>query len=230
MFVCCPRQQPEPLERRLALRARKPREHFLDADGIEHRLGLAHPHAGLGNAQQHPPPIARVAVAARVAFALQPIDGQRHRRHGDAHVSGEVGHRHRVDLVEVVENAGLVGAERLARLRVVHVPGVAGEEDARVGLEHMRGRHDRVLYFALSNQNIIPKKRRLGASRIRRYSSERIRESRSQTRISSRKSARSRSRSTSRSAACATRSRRSRSCPSAGRARRRRTRPPPSPG
>ena len=63
-----------------------------------------------------------------------------------------------IDLVEMVEDARLVRADVLAGLRVAHVPRVAGEVDPRVGVEHLRGRQDRVLYFALSNQNIVAKK------------------------------------------------------------------------
>ena len=88
-----------------------------------------------------------------VALALQAVDGQRHRRDGDAHVPGEVGHRHRVDLVEMVEDARLVRADVVAGLRVRHVPRVAGEVDPRVGVEDLADVTDRVLYFALSNQN-----------------------------------------------------------------------------
>jgi hypothetical protein len=50
-------------------------------------------------------------------------------------VAGEIGHRHRIDLVEMVEDARLVRADVLAGLRIPHVPGVAGEVDPRVGVQ-----------------------------------------------------------------------------------------------
>jgi hypothetical protein len=52
-------------------------------------------------------------------------------------VAGEIGHRHRIDLVEMVEDARLVRADVLAGLRIPHVPGVAGEVDPWVGIEDL---------------------------------------------------------------------------------------------
>ncbi len=44
----------------------------------------------------------------------------------------EVVHRRRIDLVEVIQNAGLVAAEEAVRFRVANVPRVTREIDARV--------------------------------------------------------------------------------------------------
>jgi hypothetical protein len=71
----------------------------------------------------HSTTVLRVLQADDVALALQAIDGERHGRGGDPHVLGEVHDVGRVDLVEVIEDAGLVPAEESLALRI---PDVAG--------------------------------------------------------------------------------------------------------
>ena len=93
------------------------------------------------------------ALPAGVAFGFQPVDRERHRCHRHAHVPGEVGHRHGVDLVEVIENAGLMRADVVAGLRVPHVPRVAGEVDPRVGVEDLAD--VTIAYFSLFCQTKI---------------------------------------------------------------------------
>jgi hypothetical protein len=112
-------------------------EHLFHAHRVEHRLRFAQPDAGGRDPQQNAPPVARIAIAPDVCAPLQAIDGQRHRGHRDAHVPGQVGDGHRVDLVEVIEDAGLMRADRVAADRVGHVPRVAREVDPGVGVEHL---------------------------------------------------------------------------------------------
>ena len=112
-------------------------QHLLDANRVEHRLRFAHADAGLRGAQQHASAVLRIALAADVSLPLQPIDRERHRRQRDAHVLGEGRGGDRIDLVEVIENAGLVRAEEGAARGIAHVARVAGEEDARVGVHQL---------------------------------------------------------------------------------------------
>jgi hypothetical protein len=73
--------------------------------------------------------------------------------------------RHRVDLVEVVEDACLVPAQQPQRPGIAYVPGVAGEVDSRVEIEDpacrcrdLSLRHRVALQrriFVLSNQFIF---------------------------------------------------------------------------
>jgi hypothetical protein len=67
------------------------REHLFHAHRVEHRLRFAQPDAGRRDAQQNASPVARIAIPPHVCAPLQAIDRQRHRRHRDAHVPGEVG-------------------------------------------------------------------------------------------------------------------------------------------
>ena len=70
-----------------------------------------------------------VALPDHVALLLQPIDRERHRPRRDPHVACEVVERHRVDFIEVVEDARLVAAEEPLSLRVPNVAGVAGDAE-----------------------------------------------------------------------------------------------------
>ena len=65
----------------------------------------------------------------------------------------QIGHRHRIHLVEVVENARLVGTQLLARLGVAHVPGVAREEHPRICLEYPA--NVTIAYFTLLCQTKV---------------------------------------------------------------------------
>ena len=47
----------------------------------------------------------------------------------------QIAKRRGVDAVEVVQNAGLMRAEKALTLRIAHVPAVTREVDARIGIE-----------------------------------------------------------------------------------------------
>ncbi len=146
-------------------------QHLFDANRIQHRLRLAEAHPRRCDAQQHAAAIRRVALAAHELLPLEPIDRERHRRHGDAHVIGEIRHRHRVDFVEVVEDARLVRADVVAGGRVADVPRVAREVDSRIGVEQ---RMDvTIAYFTLLCQTKISYHEKGGRGRrLRSYNLE----------------------------------------------------------
>ena len=77
---------------------------------------------------------------------------------GHAHVAGEVHHRGRLDLVQMVEDARLMPAEQPAGLRIADVAGVAGEVDAGIQGHHRgHGFADGMPFsFALAKQYIFP--------------------------------------------------------------------------
>ena len=76
--------------------------------------------------------IPSISKAGHIALPFEPIDRQRHRSGRDPHVARKIVQRHRIYLVQVVEHARLVSAERSLGLRVSDVPRVAGEENSRI--------------------------------------------------------------------------------------------------
>lgn len=109
-----------------------------DAVWIEHGLRLADADAGGGQSQSDAAGVVTIAVAPYVALIDEPVDGDGHGGGGDAHVRGEAGESGGADVVEVVEDADLMGAEESPGAGVADVAGVAGEEDARVELHKLR--------------------------------------------------------------------------------------------
>ena len=61
--------------------------------------------------------------------------GAGRRRH--SHVARKIVDRRRIDLVEVVEDAGLMAAEQPVRARIANMPRVTGEIDARIERHHL---------------------------------------------------------------------------------------------
>jgi hypothetical protein len=105
------------------------------------------------------PAIFRVAQPDDVALALEAIDGQRHRRGRDAEMRGEICDGGRLELVEMIEDAGLVAAEQALRLRIAYVACVTGEVDARIKRHHRGHRFasSPVIHLFRQNNIIIPK-------------------------------------------------------------------------
>src|ERR1017187_8146617 len=101
-------------------------EHSGDELGFEHLLLLFDARAGGGEEEIDAAAVHRAASAEDVAGALQAVDGERHGGRGDAHVAGEIEERGGLDVVEMVEDAGLVAAKDLLSFWVADVPLVAG--------------------------------------------------------------------------------------------------------
>ena len=52
-------------------------------------------------------------------------------------MAGEIVEAGRLDFIQMIQNAGLVGADGAAGARIADVAGMAGKEDARVELHHL---------------------------------------------------------------------------------------------
>jgi len=107
-------------------------EQAADAGGFEDGLGVLDAHASGRETQVDAAGVARVAGAKDVAAAMEVVDGNGHGGGSDSHVSGEVHEGSGFEVVEVVEDAGLMSTEHLARFGVADMASVAGEEDAGV--------------------------------------------------------------------------------------------------
>src|ERR1700683_1899898 len=128
-FPCRLSEKRQTTDRLSALTGRKPREHSLDAIGIEYGLGVAHARTRGRKCERNASRVATVARAQDVPLTNKPLDGDRHRRRRHAHVTSEVHEWKCLLFVEVVQNARLMGAQDSARRRIAHVTRVAGEEN-----------------------------------------------------------------------------------------------------
>lgn len=122
-------QQRQALQRPRQFLPGKVTQHGPHAGRIEHRLGFLDSDPAGGQPKPNPPAVAGVAASGDVAGANEPVDGERHRGGGDAHVPGQIEQAGGLHVIEVIEDAALVKADRPPRRGVFHVAGVTGEED-----------------------------------------------------------------------------------------------------
>ena len=111
-------------------------EHGGDKLRLEDFLLALDADAGGGEAQIDAARVLFAAFTADVAAALKAVGGEGDGGCGDTHVAGEVEHGCAFDVVEVVEDAGLVSADDVLRFFVAHVATMTGEVDFWVTAEN----------------------------------------------------------------------------------------------
>jgi hypothetical protein len=115
------------------------------------------------------PPAVRTRPFPRyAAWSDKPLDRYRHCGRLDTHMLRQFRQACRLNLIQVIQNAGLVVAQFLTRSRIHYVPSMTRHEDARIKLHYFFDRfwiqpgaswHE---YFDLSNQIIRSKQTNLG--------------------------------------------------------------------
>ena len=147
VFACRAREQFESTQRVATFGRVEAREHAFHALRFEHCLLIANSSARSGEPKRDAATVVWIGTAGDVAVAFQAIDGQGHGGCGHAHMAGEIVERGGLELVEMVEHAGLVRANDLALFVVTDVARMAGEKDARVIVHHLaHGVHGRIVF------------------------------------------------------------------------------------
>ena len=120
----------------LTVCGRQSEDHRSHSLRIEDGLRISKSRPGLCKPQINDSAVSGIARAGHVVATDQPVNGQRHRGRADTHVSGEAEQAGRLDVIEMIEDPSLIGADSLASLGIAHVTRVAGVKDSRIILKH----------------------------------------------------------------------------------------------
>lgn len=129
------RESRQASERRRPLIQRNLVEECFHAFGLEHAARALDALSGLRKTQLGATSVDRAAGSRDVTRANEAVDSDRHRCRSHSHVASQIAKGGGIDGVEVVQNAGLVRAEKALSFWIADMSAMASEVDARIRIE-----------------------------------------------------------------------------------------------